>query len=85
MSQEVTPVKNKTRKEKNESSLFCDADFSPLGYKIIDPSVVESMINCVSVCPDCGIKNNLEVKQHNKKEEVYVSTLLFIVVPVKRQ
>ena len=64
---EESPVKL-SRKGKREAVLHNNSDVTPAdGYKIIDASILQSILNCISKCYNCGTENKLLLQQNNKK------------------
>ena len=73
---QITPIKN-MRKRKRESAIFSTNDISPCdGYKIIDSSILQSVLNYISKCPNCGTEKTLDLKQNNKKKKGMRETLV---------
>ena len=64
---EESPVKL-SRKRKREAVLHNNSDVTPAdGYKIINASILPSILNCISKCYNCGTENKLLLQQNNKK------------------
>ena len=80
----TTPVKMLTRKRKRDSNLtsndICPAD----GYKIIDSSILQSVLNTISKCTSCGFEKTLQLKQNNQKKRGMCETLMLYCTSCKQ-
>ena len=76
----TTPVKMLTRKRKRDSNNdICPAD----GYKIIDSSILQSVLNTISKCTSCGFEKTLQLKQNNQKKRGMCETLMLYCTSCK--
>ena len=71
----TTPVKMLTRKRKRNSNVLSSNDICPAdGYKIIDSSIFQSVLDTISKYTSCCIEKTLQLKQNNQKKR-YVRDL----------
>ena len=55
----ITPIKNMTRKRKREPAVFSTDAMSPCdGYKSIDSSILQGVLNCFSKVQIVGLKKS---------------------------
>ena len=75
----LTPLKMTTRKRKMDSSFLSSHPTTPAnGYKIIEFSILQDILNCVSKCTSCGKGKSLQLKQNNEKRNGLI-VLLYLV------
>ena len=73
----TTQVKMLTRKRKRDSTLLSSNDNCPAdGYKIIDSSIFQNVLDTVPKCTSCGIEKTLQLKQNNQKKRGMCKTLM---------
>ena len=66
-----------TRKRKHDTSLLSPDDVClGEGYKIIDSSICQNVLDCISKCTNCSAEKTLQLKQNNKKRMGMCETLI---------
>ena len=72
-------VKNLTRKRKRDSALLFEDIITPVcGYKIIDSSILQGVVDSISKCPSCGVEKQLQLKQNNEKKSGMCETVIIL-------
>ena len=72
----TSPVKMLTRKRKHDTSLLSPDVCLGEGYKIIDSSICQNVLDCISKCTNCSAEKTLQLKQNNTKRMGMCETLI---------
>ena len=73
-----------TRKRRRANSNIDAGEVVPInGYKIIESSILQGILDAVSKCPNCGADKSIEMQQNNKKRKGMCERLLLMCVACK--